>query len=131
MASMGSMLKQRMRETVGVAKVSSDPDVLTAVARLDGMLKDAALLRKVLMTANDAAMVQTARARLQMVEVMCGVSEKLVMGPALEHYAKFKAVHEYMDMTVSAQRRDQRLGAAAAVTAAPAPAAPRQADGDV
>ena len=57
------------------------------------------LLRATLETSNAALNVAVPRARVQMVDVLLGISAKVVRGADAEHYQKYKAVHEFTDTT--------------------------------
>lgn len=57
----------KFKENIGLATVSADPDIANGLERLTILEREVSVLRSVLKTVNDTMMVQTPRAKNQMV----------------------------------------------------------------
>jgi len=99
MSSWLSTTTQKVKESVGVAKRSHDPDVDACVSKLQGLEKDVLLLRKTLETSSLAVTSHVPRARVQMTEVMMRMGENFVAESP--HYSSFKEAHLNLDGSVA------------------------------
>lgn len=78
MASSASLFSQKLREGIGLASKTSDPDIQAGVTRLSELERDVIVLRKVLESANKALNTQVPAAKTQMVANMTELAAKLV-----------------------------------------------------
>ena len=98
MTSTASIVSQRMKEGLGLTTRSSDPDLTAATERAEEVVREVAVLRKVLATSAKTALTTLASARQQHVSCLMGLAERLGVELSYDSaYDQYKRAHTFLD----------------------------------